>query len=96
MFAATRHPTSRRLNASTMKHTYAMPDLVGTYVRSVTHSASGRSPVNRRFTRSGALVASGSDRVVKTFFLSRDTPSMPTSRMRRARADGAVCRFFAA
>ena len=40
MFAATRQPTMRRLNASTMKHTYAIPDRVGTYVRSVTHNAS--------------------------------------------------------
>ena len=30
MFAATRQPTIRRENASTMKHTLAMPDLVGT------------------------------------------------------------------
>jgi hypothetical protein len=30
MFDATRQPTIRRLNASTMKHTYAMPDRVGT------------------------------------------------------------------
>jgi len=30
MFAATRHPTIRRENASTMKHTYAIPDRVGT------------------------------------------------------------------
>jgi hypothetical protein len=30
MFDATRQPTMRRLNASTMKHTYAMPDRVGT------------------------------------------------------------------
>jgi hypothetical protein len=30
MFAATRQPTMRRLNASTMKHTYAIPDRVGT------------------------------------------------------------------
>lgn len=30
MFDATRHPTIRRLNASTMKHTYAIPDRVGT------------------------------------------------------------------
>jgi hypothetical protein len=43
MFAATHQPTMRRLNASTMKHTYAIPDRVGTYVRSVTHKASGRS-----------------------------------------------------
>jgi hypothetical protein len=30
MFAATRQPTIRREKASMMKHTYAMPDLVGT------------------------------------------------------------------
>jgi hypothetical protein len=30
MFAATRQPTIRRENASTMKHTYAIPDLVAT------------------------------------------------------------------
>jgi hypothetical protein len=29
MFAATRQPTIRRLNASTMKHTYVIPDRVG-------------------------------------------------------------------
>jgi len=40
MFAATRQPTMRRLKASTMKHTYAIPDRVGTYVRSVTHNGS--------------------------------------------------------
>jgi len=39
MFAATRHPTIRRENASTMKHTYAIPVCVGTYVKSVTHNA---------------------------------------------------------
>jgi len=49
MFAATRQPTMRRENASTMKHTYAIPDPVGTYVRSVTHNASGRSAVKSRF-----------------------------------------------
>ena len=30
MFDATRQPTIRREKASTMKHTYAIPDLVGT------------------------------------------------------------------
>jgi hypothetical protein len=30
MFDATRQPTIRRENASTMKHTYAMPERVGT------------------------------------------------------------------
>ena len=30
MFAATRQPTMRRENASTMKQTYAIPDRVGT------------------------------------------------------------------
>jgi hypothetical protein len=30
MFDATRQPTIRLENASTMKHTYAIPDLVGT------------------------------------------------------------------
>jgi hypothetical protein len=30
VFAATRHPTILRENASTMKHTYAIPDRVGT------------------------------------------------------------------
>jgi hypothetical protein len=30
MLAATRQPTIRRLNASTMKHTYAIPERVGT------------------------------------------------------------------
>jgi hypothetical protein len=30
MLAPTRQPTIIGLNASTMKHTYAMPDLVGT------------------------------------------------------------------
>jgi hypothetical protein len=29
MLEATRQPTIRRENASTMKHTYAIPDLVG-------------------------------------------------------------------
>ena len=36
MFDATRHPTMRRENTSTMKHTYAMPERVGTYVGSAT------------------------------------------------------------
>ena len=30
MFDATRQPTMRRQNTSTMKHTYAIPDQVGT------------------------------------------------------------------
>ena len=30
MFDATRHPTIIRENASTMKHTYAIPERVGT------------------------------------------------------------------
>ena len=30
MFEATRQPTIVRENTSTMKHTYAIPDLVGT------------------------------------------------------------------
>jgi hypothetical protein len=83
MFDATRQPTMRRLNASTMKHTYAMPDRVGTYVRSVTHKASGRSAVKSRLTRSGARTASGSELVVNTF-RRRDTPRMPSSRISRA------------
>lgn len=50
----------------------------------MTHSASGRVALKCRFTKSGARVASRSCRVVKTFLRSRDTPTMPNSRMRRA------------
>jgi hypothetical protein len=51
---------------------------------SVTHRASGRSAVKFRFTRSGALVASGADTVVNTFLRRRLVPSMSISRINRA------------
>jgi len=82
MFAATRQPTIRRENASTMKHTYAIPERVGTYVRSVTHNASGRSAVKLRLTRSVARTASGWERVVHTL-RRRDTPWMSSPRISR-------------
>ncbi len=53
-------------------------------MRSVTHSASGRSAVKSRFTRSGARLASGSAIVVKIFLRRRLTPSMPIWRISRA------------
>ena len=73
MFTATRQPTIRRENASTIKHTYAIPERVGTFVRSVTHNASGRSAVKLRLTRSGARTASGSEREVHTLAPSGHT-----------------------
>ena len=66
-----------------MKHTSAIPDRVGTYVRSVTHRASGRVAVKSRSTRSGALVTSGSCWVVKTFLRSLDTPWIRTIQVPR-------------
>ncbi len=45
---------------------YAIPDRVGTYVRSVTHNSFGAVAAKIRFTRSGARTAAGSCRVVNT------------------------------
>lgn len=57
---------------------------------SVTHNASGRSALKFRFTRSGALVASGSETVVKTFLRRRLTPSM----LNRPGSDGGLFYWF--
>jgi hypothetical protein len=84
MCAATRQPTIIREYASTMKHAYANPAHVGTYVRSVTHNAFGRVAVKFRSTRSAGRGAEGSGRVVRTFRRRRLTPSIPARIMRRA------------
>jgi hypothetical protein len=53
-------------------------------VRSVTHKALGRRAVKSRRTRSGGRTAAGSARVVNTLRRWRDTPRMPSWRIRRA------------
>ena len=60
-----------------------MPDHVEQYVKSATHSSSGREALKLRFTKSGARSAVGSDLVVKRF-LERLAPRMPWLRINRA------------
>src|SRR5215207_10170838 len=54
---AVRQPTIRRENTSETNAVNAIPDQVGTYVKSTTHSSFGRVAVKFRSTRSGGLAA---------------------------------------
>lgn len=69
-----RQPTIRREYTSVTNAVNPMPDQVGTYVKSTTHSSFGRSAVKLRATRSGGRVTVGSGLVVTNCPLRR-TPA---------------------
>lgn len=75
--------TTLRENASRIEASHNGPSPVGITVRSVTHSRSGPTAVNARFTRSSALASAGSEIVVRTF-LAGATPVIPACRISRS------------
>ena len=83
MDAAVRQPTMRLLNTSETNAVNAIPDQVGTYVKSTTQRALGRSARNWRLTRSAGRAAVLSGRVV-TNCLPRRTPRSLALRINRS------------
>ena len=73
---AVRQPTMRRLNTSDTNAVNAMPDHVGTWVKSTTHSWFGFAAWKLRCTRSGGRAAETSGRVVLKP-LYRRAPTVP-------------------
>ncbi len=76
-------PTQAREQPSSSAARYSTPSSVGSSLKSPIHSASGRSAVKLRPTRSGAAVALGSRRVVWCRRRIR-SPAMPARHIRRA------------
>jgi hypothetical protein len=91
MWLANCQPTIRRLNASITKLKNTTPSQQRRYVKSASHSASGRSALKSRLTRSGLRAAAGSEIVVRHGLPRRLAPWIPLTRISRLTRSRPTC-----